>query len=353
MAQPQLSFIDLSINDSLDVVVRKCNTNFKALLMQQYRQARVSDQTFEDRVVDAVDDNISYILMTPTAINTINGIINTDRLLPSGGTTGQGLTKTSDTDYDVGWTALGSKVFYGTSSTAANTQTKVVNCPEFKSSDLVAGTVLFCRFSSAQSFNGSPNLNINSTGSQAVSCVSTTALPRYWWKAGEMVAFVYEGTRWLVVKGGYATTTYYGPTKLSSSVTSTSESLAATPKAVKTAYDLAASAAPASSLATVATTGDYGDLINTPSIPSLAFTRVLSRNTAGEPDFVDLGISVASYNEIVVSDSADQKHFAKIAMPSSLVTYTLTGGNQFKAKLENDMLNLSLCPDASWNIYAR
>ena len=39
-----------------------------------------------------------------------------------------------------------------------------------------------------------------------------------------------------------ASTTHYGPTTLSSSVTSTSESMAATPKAVKTVYDLASQA---------------------------------------------------------------------------------------------------------------
>lgn len=295
--------IDIGHNDDLQTVIRKCNENFKTIMSQQFKQSQINAEDLQVELIE-IEDKIH-------------------------------------------------KVFYGTSSTAASTQTKVVNCPKFKSSDIVAGTVLFCRFTNAQSFNGAPNLNINSTGTHVVSCVSTTALPRYWWKAGEIVAFVYEGTRWLVVKGGYATTTYYGPTKLSSSTTSTSESLAATPKAVKTAYDLAAAAAPASSLAAVATSGDYDDLINKPTIPSLAFMRVLSRNTAGEPDFVDLGLSVDSYNEIVVSDSVDQKHFAKIAMSSSLVTYTLTGGNQFKAKLENDTLSLSLCPDASWNVYAR
>jgi hypothetical protein len=56
------------------------------------------------------------------------------------------------------------------------------------------------------------------------------------------VQFVYDGTHWAIIDGGIATTTYYGVTKLSSAVNSTSNSVAATPGAVKQAYDLAAAA---------------------------------------------------------------------------------------------------------------
>ena len=61
------------------------------------------------------------------------------------------------------------------------------------------------------------------------------------WYANQMVEFVYDGTYWLMVNPGPATTTYEGVVKLSSAIDSTSEALAATPKAVKTAYDLAES----------------------------------------------------------------------------------------------------------------
>ena len=52
-----------------------------------------------------------------------------------------------------------------------------------------------------------------------------------------MVEFVYSGTYWLMVNPGPATTSYEGTVKLSSAIDSTSEALAATPNAVKTAYD--------------------------------------------------------------------------------------------------------------------
>ena len=56
-----------------------------------------------------------------------------------------------------------------------------------------------------------------------------------------MVEFIYDGTYWLMVNPGPATTTYEGVVKLNDSLTSTSTTTAATANAVKTAYDLAAS----------------------------------------------------------------------------------------------------------------
>ena len=57
------------------------------------------------------------------------------------------------------------------------------------------------------------------------------------WRSGEVVLFVYNGSYWELISKSTATTTYYGLTKLSSSVTSTSTTLAATASAVKAAYD--------------------------------------------------------------------------------------------------------------------
>lgn len=54
-----------------------------------------------------------------------------------------------------------------------------------------------------------------------------------------MVGAIYDGTNFVLIEKEPATTTYYGVTKLSSATNSTSEVLAATPKAVKTTYDVA------------------------------------------------------------------------------------------------------------------
>lgn len=134
-------------------------------------------------------------------------------------------------------------VYYGTCSTGASTQVKAVTCADFT---LVEGARIDVKFTNAQSYNASADnpvqLNINSTGAKAVMSNGTSVLPRYAWKAGEVVRFIYDGTNYIAVNNALATTTYYGRTKLSSSVSSTSTSLSATPSAVKQAYDLATQA---------------------------------------------------------------------------------------------------------------
>ena len=131
----------------------------------------------------------------------------------------------------------GVSIFYGTCNTTAATAAKVVVCEEFTSADLVAGTVVNVKFTNAQTYNGAPTLNVQSTGAKNVKRVGTTNAARYEWQAGEVLQFVYDGTYWMLTDGGIATTTYYGVTKLSSATNSTSTSLAATASAVKAAYD--------------------------------------------------------------------------------------------------------------------
>ena len=128
----------------------------------------------------------------------------------------------------------GVDVFYGTCATAAATAAKAVVCEDFTSDHLVEGTVI-----NAQTYNGAPTLNVNSTGAKNIKRIGTTNAARYEWQAGEVLQFVYDGTYWVLTDGGIATTTYYGVTKLSSATNSTSNALAATASAVKAAYDLA------------------------------------------------------------------------------------------------------------------
>ena len=57
------------------------------------------------------------------------------------------------------------------------------------------------------------------------------------WRDKETVDFVYDGSWWIAIGCLYATTAYYGLTKLSSSISSSSTTLAANSYAVKRAYD--------------------------------------------------------------------------------------------------------------------
>ena len=119
--------------------------------------------------------------------------------------------------------------YYGTCSTAKGTAAKVVTCSNFV---LTTGAVIYVKFTNANDYNGTATLNVNGTGAKDIARVGTTKTSRYYWTAGELVGFVYDGTNYLMIDKGTATTTYYGLTKLTTTATSTSEALALTPKAL-------------------------------------------------------------------------------------------------------------------------
>lgn len=148
-------------------------------------------------------------------------------------------TNTSDLTNDSGFITASDvpkEIWYGTCSTAAATQIKVVNTTSGNLT-LTTGAMVRVLFTSSQTYNGTAQLNVDGTGAVDVYRTSTDATSRYYWAAGAVVDFVYDGNHWVMVGKGYATTTYYGITKLSSSVSSTSTSLAASASAVKSVND--------------------------------------------------------------------------------------------------------------------
>lgn len=130
--------------------------------------------------------------------------------------------------------------WYGTCPTGATSQTKVVTTSSGDFS-LETGSMVRVKFTNAQTYNGGIKLDVDGTGAKNVMKQGTTATVRYFFLAGEVVDFVYDGTNYIAVNEGIATTTYYGVTKLSSATNSTSAAMAATPAAVKAAYDHASS----------------------------------------------------------------------------------------------------------------
>lgn len=157
--------------------------------------------------------------------------------------------------------------YYGVCSTAASTQAKTVTIDGITA--LTTGLEIRVKMTNAQTYNGTPTLNVNSLGAKSIMQHGSVAAVRYQWQAGEVVSLTYDGTYWVLENNSLATTTYFGLTRLSSSTSSTAEDSAATPKAVKTAYDLAAAAVPSSekdvSVATLATASDS----TTPTVPRL------------------------------------------------------------------------------------
>lgn len=134
--------------------------------------------------------------------------------------------------------------YYGVCSTSASTQAKTVSITGITA--LTTGLEIRVKMTNAQTYNGTPTLNVNSLGAKNIMQHGTTAAVRYQWQAGEVVSLTYDGTYWVLENNSLATTTYFGLTRLSSATNSTAEDSAATPAAVKAAYDLAGTAIPSS-----------------------------------------------------------------------------------------------------------
>lgn len=143
--------------------------------------------------------------------------------------------------------------YYGTCATAAATQAKVVVCEGFA---LEEGATISVLFTNAQTYNGTPTLNVNSTGAKNIRYKADTNAVRYIWSAGEIIDFTYNGTYWVMHRSALATTSYYGLAKYSDSLVSTSSALGATPKAINTAMINIISGTPIYSTSSTYAVGD-------------------------------------------------------------------------------------------------
>ncbi len=134
------------------------------------------------------------------------------------------------------------RMWFGTCTTAAATAAKSVTTTtgDFL---LQQGSTVFVQFNTAIT-STSTTLNVDNTGAITVQTSATNALTANQVAPKAVVGFVYDGTVFRMLDGAIATTTYYGVTKLSSAINSTSTATAATSSAVKQAYDLAAAALP-------------------------------------------------------------------------------------------------------------
>lgn len=132
-------------------------------------------------------------------------------------------------------------IWYATCPTVESTEEKIVTT-DTNDFVLEEGNMIRILFTYGNS-NSKATLNIDGTGAKRVSNVKSVNLySKYCWQAGEAVDVVYDGNEFVLSNKKFATTTYYGITKLSTSTSSTSIASAATPSAVKSAYDLAADA---------------------------------------------------------------------------------------------------------------
>ena len=138
-------------------------------------------------------------------------------------------------------------IWYGTCTTAAETASKVVTTTTGDFT-LKEGATVYVLFNTDNTSTSRITLNVDGTGDTAVNLNSTNGMTAYQIAAKQVICFIYDGESFRVQGGSLATTTYYGLTKLSSSTSSTATNMAATPSAVKEAYDLANAALPQSQL---------------------------------------------------------------------------------------------------------
>lgn len=171
---------------------------------------------------------------------------------------------------DVVVAAASRNIWYATCSTATGTAAKTATSA---TGDFVLATGNMVRIKFANTNNQTqPTLSVDgSTAKRIKNLPSENNINTQWWRAGEVIDLVYDGTDFIISDGGAASTSYYGKTILTNSTSSTSQSKAATAKAVKAAYDLAdskvdaagaAAAAPVQSVngATGAVVLDKGDV---------------------------------------------------------------------------------------------
>lgn len=135
--------------------------------------------------------------------------------VPSGGTSGQVLSKSSATDYDVGWTtpsAGGGEIVYCECTDSASTVAKTATVVTGTFSSLTTGAQVAVKFTYTNT-STNPTLNVAGTGAKAIMRGGTAHVgtnTNESWGAGTVVFLLYDGSVWNIV--GWLNTTYTGGT---------------------------------------------------------------------------------------------------------------------------------------------
>ena len=126
-------------------------------------------------------------------------------------------------------------IAFATCDTEAATVAKVATTSS-SFTTVQTGTVVAVKFTYENTAR-LPTLNVNGSGAKYLVTYATYGVGSYYWKAGQTVLFIFDGSYYVALGLSVATTANYGITMLSNSVASTSTGLAATANAVKMAYD--------------------------------------------------------------------------------------------------------------------
>ena len=185
-----------ALRDLSDVQLPEIITTGSALVYNGEKWVQ-SDAAFvpQTRTVNGLElsSNISLSLGDLSNVNT------------AGASNGQSLIY--DGSEWIAGTPAGAKFFHGTCSTSSSSNTKVVDCPSFTSTDLVAGTAIAIVMYNRCDTTSTVTINVNGTGANTLLAGFAN---RKAWSAGELILAVYDGSgEWDMLPTWYYTY-YYG-----------------------------------------------------------------------------------------------------------------------------------------------
>lgn len=188
------------------------------------------------------------------------------------------------------------RVYVGSCSTAAATDPKVCTVETFPldtNNKPLVGTLISVKFSATNtSTSTTPQLNVNDTGAIRIwynNAVLATAKSAYAGYANRYINYMYDGTYWAFMGHGTDNNTTYSAltqAKIDAGTETTGRLISAdllrdnfyTENEVD---NLLASKANSNDLATVATSGSYNDLEDTPTIPTVPTNVSAFNNDVG------------------------------------------------------------------------
>ena len=94
---------------------------------------------------------------------------------------------------------------YGTCGTAAGTKAKAATLTGSQSFTLETGSTVYIKMTNANTASA-PTLNVNSSGAKSIKRVGTTDIVS--WEAGSVIAFIYDGTNWIMMNGSILSTNF-------------------------------------------------------------------------------------------------------------------------------------------------
>ena len=236
--------------------------------------------TYTASEVGALPDNTSIPSKTSDLQND-SGFISTetDPTVPSWAKAEQKPTYTAQEvgalPADTSIPAIGLTIPYGECSTAKATAAKEVTITGVTA--LQTGLMIAVKFTNSNTATD-PTLKVNSLTAAAIKRYGTTAASTSAassWNAGEVVLLLYDGTNWQMVDFNNTTYSAMTESEMQTGTATTARNITAARLKEAIGYHPPASHTHAKSeitdfptLATVATTGDYDDLTDKPTIPS-------------------------------------------------------------------------------------